>query len=80
MFSLSHHAHIVVQVLRKPEEMDYGRQKTRFFLEFMVSLLCLGSKLEKDVSFSEGRIKIETVVVFFVQRDKIAMVSQCSIV
>lgn len=53
--------------------------KRHVFGEFMVSLLCLGSK-KKMCLFSEGRIKIETVVVFFVQRDKIAMVSQCSIV
>lgn len=78
MFSLSHHAHIVVQVLRKPEEKDYGRQKTRFW--GIYGQLALFRKQEKDVFFQKERIKIETVGVFFVQRDKIAMVSQCSIV
>lgn len=44
--------------------------KRHVFGEFMVSLLCLGSK--KKMCLFVG--------VFFVQRDKIAMVSQCSIV
>lgn len=81
MFSLSHHAHIVVQVLRKPEEKDYGRQKTRFW--GIYGQLALFRKQEKDVFFfQKERIKIETGVFFLynVQRDKIAMVSQCSIV
>lgn len=81
MFSLSHHAHIVVQVLRKPEEKDYGRQKTGFW--GIYGQLALFRKQEKDVFFfQKERIKIETGVFFLynVQRDKIAMVSQCSIV
>lgn len=59
MFSLSHHAHIVVQVLRKPEEKDYGRQKTRFW--GIYGQLALFRKQEKDVFFfQKERIKIET--------------------
>lgn len=48
-FLLSHHAHIVVQVLRKPEEKDYGRQKTRFW--GIYDQLALFRKQKKDVSF-----------------------------
>lgn len=53
MFSLSHHAHIVVQVLRKPEEKDYGRQKTRFW--GIYGQLALFRKQEKMCLFSEGK-------------------------
>lgn len=80
MFSLSHHAHIVVQVLRKPEEKDYGRQKTRFW--GIYGQLALFRKQEKMCLFSEGKDQNRNWGFFLynVQRDKIAMVSQCSIV
>lgn len=55
--------------------------KRHVFGEFMISLLCLGNK-KKMCLFSEGKDQNRNWVFFLynVQRDKIAMVSQCSIV
>lgn len=55
--------------------------KRHVFGEFMVSLLCLGNK-KKMCLFSEGKDQNRNWGFFLynVQRDKIAMVSQCSIV
>lgn len=82
MFSLSHHAHIVVQVLRKPEKKRIMFDKRHVWGGGgCYGQLTLFRKQEKDVSFfHKGRIKIDTVVLSFLLRDKIAMVSHYSIV
>lgn len=68
-------------LLRKPEKKGLCSTKDTLGGGGCYGQLTLFRKQEKDVSFfHKGRIKIDTVVLSFLLRDKIAMVSHYSIV
>lgn len=72
---------LLLSIAEAWKKKDYVRQKTRLGGGGCYGQLTLFRKQEKDVSFfHKGRIKIDTVVLSFLLRDKIAMVSHYSIV